>query len=130
MDFTELLERVMASDAAVRHCIVADNEGNIIAVKTREGITRYLSEDETAASLQRAASAWKARKPLVSKLGKAQYALAAFENLVRITLPLGENHLLFVSMGSGKMRYDIHEGGQQQVVQHVLNILDGDPTTA
>jgi len=123
------LQKVMDSDVNIRHSIVADIDGNIIKVNHRNGVTRYLSEEETAASLKRAASAWKARKQLKPKIGKGMYALAAFEKLTRIAFPLGENNLLFVSMGSGKVRYDLHEGGQRDIVEHVLNVLDGDPTT-
>jgi hypothetical protein len=129
MNFEGLLQTIMDSDVNIRHSIVADAEGNIITVNHRDGVTKYLSEEETAASLKRAASAWKARKQLSPKIGPGVYALAVFEKITRITLPLGANNLLFVSMGSGKTRGDLHEGGQQQIVEHVLNILDGDPTT-
>ena len=130
MDFEKLLQRVMDSAVNIRHSIIADMDGNIIKVKPREGVTRYLSEEETAASIRRAASAWRARKQLKPKIGEGMYAVAAFEKLTRITFPLGENNLLFVSMGSDKVRYDLHEGGQIDIIEHVLNILDGDPTTA
>lgn len=130
MGFEQLLQRIMDSDVNIRHSIVADDKGVIIAVSHRQGIDNYLSEEETAASLKRAANAWKARKELSPKIGRGLYAVAAFEKITRITFPLGENNLLFVSMGSEKIRKDLHEGGQKQIVEHVLNILDGDPTTA
>ncbi len=129
MGFEQLLQRIMDSDVNIRHSIVSDAKGNIITVNHRTGVTNYLSEEETAASLVRAASAWKARKQLSPKIGMGLYAVAAFEKITRITLPLGENNLLFVSLGSDKVRRDLHEGGQKQVVEHLLNILDGDPTT-
>lgn len=31
-------------------------------------------------------------------------------------------------MGSDAVRTDIHEGGQKQIIEHVLNILSKDPT--
>ncbi len=129
MDFEQLLQKIMDSDVNIRHSIVADIEGNIITVNHRAGVTNYLSEDETTASLKRAATAWKARKQLRPKIGQGLYAVAAFEKITRITFPLGENNLLFVSMGSDKIRMDYHGGGQRDVIEHVLNILGGDPTT-
>jgi hypothetical protein len=128
MNFEQLLERIMESDVNVRHCLVADIDGNIVTVNHREGVTNFLSEDETASSLKRAASAWKARKQLAPKVGNGLYAVAAFEMITRITFPLGNNHLLFVSMGSEQVRTDLNAGGQRQVIEHVLNILSGDPT--
>jgi hypothetical protein len=130
MAFEKLLQRIMDSDVNIRHSVITDADGNILAVNHREGITNFLSPDETASSLKRAASAWKARKQLSPKIGSGLYAVAAFEKITRITFPLGENNLIFVSMGSDTMRMDLHEGGQKQIIEHVLNILSGDPTKA
>ncbi len=58
------------------------------------------------------------------------YAIAEFEKITRMTFPLGEENLIFVSLGSDTTRTDLHEGGQKQIVEHVLNILSRDPTRA
>jgi len=118
----------MDSDPNIRHSIISDIEGNILATSHREGIRNYLSPEETAASLKRAAIAWKGRNELTSKIGKGMYASAAFEKITRITFPLGEDNLIFVSMGSDTVRMDLHEGGEKQIIQHVLGILSRDPT--
>lgn len=129
MAFEQYLQRIMDADVNIRHSIVADIEGKIIAFNHRDGVTKYLSDEETASSLKRAASAWKARKELEPKIGKGKYAVAAFEKITRITFPIGENNLLFVSMGSEQVRTDLHQGGQRDIIEHVLNTLDSDPTT-
>lgn len=128
MNFENLLKRIMDSDVNIRHSIVTDLEGSILTTSHREAITNYLSQEETEASLRRAAIAWKGRKELSPKIGKGLYAVAAFEKITRMTFPLGEENLIFVSMGSDAVRMDLHEGGQKQIVQHVLNILSRDPT--
>ena len=130
MDAENLLNRIMDSDVNIRHSIVTDADGNVIATSHRDGVSNYLSPEETAASLKRAASAWKARKELQPKIGNGLYAVAAFEKLTRITFPVEQDHLLFVSLGSDTTRTDLHEGGQKQIVEHVLNILSRDPTKA
>ena len=128
MNYENLLKRIMDSDVNIRHSIVTDNEGSILTTSHRDGVTNYLSQEETEASLRRAASAWKGRKELSSKIGNGMYAVAAFEKITRMTFPLGDENLIFVSMGSDTVRLDLHEGGQKQIVQHVLNILSRDPT--
>ena len=130
MDFENLLKRIMDSDPNIRHSIVSDNDGNILATSHREGVANYLSPEETAASLKRAAVAWKGRNELVPKIGKGLYAVAAFEKITRMTFPVGESNLIFVSLSSDQTRTDLHEGGQKQIVEHVLNILSLDPTKA
>ena len=118
----------MDSDVNIRHSIITDAEGSILTTSHRDGVTNYLSQVETEASLKRAASAWKGRKELSAKIGNGMYAVAAFEKITRMTFPLGDENLIFVSMGSNTVRLDLHEGGQKQIVQHVLNILSRDPT--
>ena len=120
----------MDSDPNIRHSIVTDLEGNILTTSHREGVANYLSPEETAASLKRAAVAWKGRKELIPKIGKGMYAIAAFEKITRMTFPLEDSNLIFVSLGSDTTRTDLHEGGEKQIVEHVLNILSRDPTKA
>ena len=55
---------------------------------------------------------------------------SAFEKITRMTFPLEEENLIFVSLGSDQTRTDLHQGGQKQIVEHVLNILSRDPTRA
>ena len=128
MDFDNLLKRIMGSDPNIRHSIVSDNEGNILATSHRDGVANFLSPEETAASLKRAAVAWKGRNELTPKIGKGLYAIATFEKITRMTFPLGDNNLIFVSLGSDTTRTDLHEGGQKQIVERVLGILSLDPT--
>ncbi len=128
MNFENLLKRIMDSDVNIRHSIITDAEGTILTTSHRDGVTNYLSQAETEASLKRAASAWKGRKELSAKIGNGMYAVAAFEKITRMTFPLGDENLIFVSMGSDTVRLDLHEGGQRQIVQHILNILSRDPT--
>ncbi len=130
MGLENLLERIMNSDPKIRHSIISDSDGNILATSHREGVRNHLSPEETAASLKRAAVAWKGRNELTSKIGKGLYAIAAFEKITRMTFPLGKENLIFVSLGSDETRTDLHQGGQKQIVEHVLNILSLDPTKA
>ena len=130
MDFENLLKRIMNSDPNIRHSIVTDNEGNILATSHRDGVVNHLSPEETAASLKRAAVAWKGRNELTPKIGKGLYAVAVFEKITRMTFPVGEENLIFVSLGSDTTRMDLHEGGQKKIVENVLGILSRDPTKA
>ena len=128
MNFENLLKRIMDSDVNIRHSLVTDSEGNILATSHREGITNYLTAEETKSSLKRASIAWKGRNELAPKIGHGLYAVATFEKITRMTFPLGDENLIFVSVGSDAVRTDVHEGGQKQIIEHVLNILSKDPT--
>ena len=130
MNLENLLKRIMDSDSNIRHSLITDSEGNILVVSYRDGVTNYLSPEETKESLKRAANAWKGRKALSPKIGDGLYAVAAFEKITRMTFPLGDENLIFVSVGSDAVRTDLNAGGQKQIIEHVLNILSKDPTKA
>jgi hypothetical protein len=48
-------------------------------------------------TLRIAINAWKIRNELASKIGKGKYVLAEYEKIKRITMPLGDKHLLYVT---------------------------------
>jgi hypothetical protein len=60
-------------------------------------VKSLLSKQESKASLQLAARAWKTRKKLQRKLGACKYVVAEYGRVKRITMPAGKNHLLYVT---------------------------------
>ena len=43
-------------------------------------------------------SSWYNRNQLSHKIGKGQYAMAAYEKIIRLTIPLDDSHILLVSL--------------------------------
>ena len=50
--------------------------------------------------------------------------LQHFEKITRMTFPLGDDNLIFVSLGSDTVRTDLHEGGQKQIIEHVTKHIE------
>ena len=71
------------------------------------------SLEETKASLKRALSTWKERDDLSAKLGKGKFAIVGYDKIKRITIPLRNNHMLFLSV----------EGDKPEYIKDVLNIV-------
>lgn len=42
-------------------------------------------------------NSWKIRSKLAPKIGKGKYVLAEYEKIKRITMPLGDNHILYIT---------------------------------
>ena len=63
----------------------------------REGVQNLLSPEESKKSLELAVNSWKTRSQLAPKIGKGKYVLAEYEKLKRITMPLGDEHLLYIT---------------------------------
>lgn len=63
----------------------------------RQGVKNLLSPQESKKSLELAVNAWKTRSELAPKIGKGKYVLAEYEKIKRVTMPLGDRHLLYVT---------------------------------
>jgi hypothetical protein len=66
----------------------------------RKGVKNLLTAKESLRSLKLSANMWKARNELSGKIGKGKYALAEYENLKRLVIPLDDAHLLYLTTGA------------------------------
>jgi hypothetical protein len=76
---------------------VCDNEGQIVYSAHREGVKNLLSPEESKQSLEVAVNSWKTRTSLAPKIGRGKYVLAEYEKIKRITMPLNEKHILYIT---------------------------------
>jgi len=97
MDYKRIYEDIMNSDPKIRMVTICNASGKIMHSNHREGVQNLLSPEESKKSLELAASSWKTRNTLAPKIGKGKYVLAEYEKLKRITMPLGDEHLLYIT---------------------------------
>ena len=94
----KLLNMILGEIPSSRVAILCDHDGNILWNSIRDNTTSYLIMDETKESLKRSIEYWKERDKHSTKIGNGKYALVAYDKIKRITVPLPNNHLLFVSL--------------------------------
>ncbi len=97
MDYKSIHENIMKSDSKIRLVTICDLNGKIMHSEHREGVKNLLTPEESKKSLELAVNAWKTRSDLAPKIGKGKYVLAEYEKIKRITMPLGDSHLLYVT---------------------------------
>jgi len=97
MDYKTVYDNVMKIDPTIRFATIFDTNGKILQTGHREGAQNLLTPDESKRSLEQAVNIWKMRSALAPKIGKGQYVLAAYEKIKRITMPLDDEHLLYVT---------------------------------
>jgi hypothetical protein len=97
MDYKHIYEEIMKSDPHIRLVTVCDQNGNIMYSSHREGVENLLTPEESKKSLELAVNSWKTRSALAPKIGKGKYVLAEYEKIKRITMPLGDNHILYIT---------------------------------
>ena len=97
MDYKKIYEDIMNSDPKIRLITICDLDSKIMHSGHRQGVTNLLTPEESKKSLDLAITAWKTRGELAPKIGKGKYVLAEYEKLKRITMPLGEGHILYIT---------------------------------
>jgi predicted transcriptional regulator len=97
MDYKRIYNDIMNIDPKIRLVTICDNDGNIMCSVHREGVKNLLTPEESKKSLELAVNSWKIRTQLEHKIGKGKYVLAEYEKIKRITMPLDDKHLLYVT---------------------------------
>ena len=115
MDYGKLSKDILKLDPKVRFAGICDDTGEIKYGGQREGIKNLLSPDETKKSNLQALARWGLRNSLAPKIGKGRYAMAEYEKIKRITIPLENDHLLLITTEV--------EADHGKVIDGVLNML-------
>ncbi|MEX0862641.1 hypothetical protein [Nitrosopumilus sp.] len=110
----KLLNMILGEVPSSRIAIICDHDGNILWNSIRDGTTSYLNMNETKESLKRSIKSWEERDKYSGKIGKGKYAIVAYDKIKRITIPLPNNHLLFVSL----------EGEEFGNVKNIITIVN------
>ena len=89
----------MKSDDRIRYATLCDMEGQVLGTEIRDGVKLLLSEEEHRDALVYAINSMKVREKLSAKLGNNQYVLAVYDNLCRLTMPIGNKYMLLLTWG-------------------------------
>jgi len=84
-------------DPKIRLVTICDANGQIMYSRHREGVQNLLSKEESKKSLELAMTSWKVRGELADKIGKGRYVLAEYEKIKRLTMPFGDELLLYIT---------------------------------
>lgn len=84
-------------DPKIRLVTICDANGQIMYSRHREGVQNLLSKEESKKSLELAMTSWKVRSELADKIGKGRYVLAEYEKIKRLTMPFGDELLLYIT---------------------------------
>jgi len=110
----KLLNMILGEIPSSRVAIICDHDGNVLWNSIRDNTTSYLTMDETKESLKRSIGSWQERDKFAPKIGNGRYAVVAYDKIKRITIPLPNDHLLFVSL----------EGEEFGNVKNIMTIVD------
>ncbi len=95
MEYEKICDEILECDEKIRYVGVYDY-GELYD-KMRPGLKNHLSREETEMSLSQAVYRWSTRKKTADKIGKPIFALAKYEKIYRITVPIGGAGLVLIS---------------------------------
>ena len=104
-DEGRLVDMMLEANKNVRYACICDSEGKILWNSRRKDIESLITLEETKASVKQACENWSGRDELSEKIGKGRFALVDYEKLKRITVPLTNNHLLYMHVEANKPEY-------------------------
>jgi hypothetical protein len=95
MDYEKICDEVLNCDNQIRYVGIYDY--GELHDKMKSGISSYLTKEETEVSLSHAIYRWSTRKKTSAKIGKPIFAMAKYEKIFRITIPIGGAGLILIS---------------------------------
>ena len=112
MEYEKICDEILECDKDIRYVGVYDY-GELYD-KMKPGLKSHLSREETEMSLSQAVYRWSTRKKTADKIGKPIYALAKYEKIYRVTIPIGGAGLILISI---ELNADVNE-----IVEKILTI--------
>jgi len=124
-DYSGFLEVLMMSNKKVRFSAICNLEGKLLFQKRREDIRELFSLEETQKQLSGTIDSWKSRSEIKEKIGKPMYSITSYEKIKRMTIPIDDEHLLFISMDNKEEEV---EKFRNINIKNISTLLENDPT--
>jgi hypothetical protein len=116
MDYGKLCNEILMIDPKIRYAGICNDTGETKYGGQREGVKNLLSSEETKKSNLQALARWGLRNSLSPKVGKGKYAMAEYEKVKRITIPLEyDGHLLLIATEVN--------ANHERIIDHVLKLI-------
>lgn len=104
-DEGKLVSMVLEANENVRYACICDSNGEVLWNSRRNEIESIMGLEDTKTSLKNAVEHWKDREGVEAKIGRGRYSITDYEKLKRVTVPLKNNHLLYVHIEGHKPAY-------------------------
>ena len=99
-------EQLLNLDKSLRWLGISNKYGVLINVEQREGLKPLMTEEENEEYAAAAISRYRTRIKFQTKIGKLNYALGKYENVIRITIPINNDYFLLLTIDIKEKNYD------------------------
>lgn len=124
--FEKLLNMLMDFNKDIRFAAVCNKDGEILWNSQRTGIKNMIPIADTKKTIKRALGAWDERTKIADIVGRGLYVIAAYEKIKRITIPLDNNHILFISVNNAPVSSSSKKRSYGHLVEmgKIMSIVD------
>jgi len=98
----KIIRMILKNNKHARYAAICDANGDILCDEYCKDGENILTLEETKDSLKRSLARWKEREEFADKIGKGEYAVVSYEKIKRVTIPMEDDRIVFVSVDSGK----------------------------
>ena len=95
--YIDVVEKALKISPKIQFATVCNMLGEVKHTEHKLDVKNLLSKTERLKSIEFATRAWSLRNEFASKIGKGEFVIAQYGKIKRIVIPLGKNHLLYMT---------------------------------
>ena len=123
--YEKLLNMLMDFNKAIRFAAVSNSQGEILWHSQREGIRNIVPFEETKQTIMRSINAWNENFRVKEHVGSGLYSISSYEKIKRISVPLGNGDILFVTVNNDPLtKTKTKSYGHIAEMGKILSIVD------
>ena len=102
--YEQLLNMLMDFNDSVRFAAVSDSNGTLLWNSQRDGVSNIVPIEKTKATMSRSRGEWNEAASTVDHVGNGLYSITSYAKIKRITIPLSDGNMLFISVNNKPMK--------------------------
>ena len=102
--YQELLNMIMDFNESVRFAAVSDASGQLLWNSQRNGVSNIVPIEKTKSTMSRSRSEWDEYASSSENIGNGLYSITSYSKIKRITIPLYDGNMLFISVDNKPMK--------------------------
>ena len=102
--YQQLLNMIMDFNESVRFAAVSDGDGQLLWNSQRNGVSNIVPIEKTKSTMSRSRSEWDEYASSSENIGNGLYSITSYSKIKRITIPLYDGNMLFISVDNKPMK--------------------------
>ncbi len=102
--YEQLLNMIMDFNESVRFAAVSDASGQLLWNSQRNGVSNIVPIEKTKATMSSSRKEWDTYASASKYIGDGMYSITSYAKIKRITIPLYDGNMLFISVDNKPMK--------------------------